>query len=369
MTEHAITLDVLPAGYGDCLLIQCPVGQRTWRMLVDTGPDETFPQLKARLAALPVDVHGKRHIDLFVVTHIDHDHIGGAGLLLSDRSLGLSFGDIWFKAPPNHLARGVAEGESLAGLLGAGNLPLPWNVAFGGKAAVSEGGRAFVELASSPGAPRLTLLSPTPDRLTDLFKVWDKELARLHNKESDKPEPAQAVGRGLEALDVPALAAKVTATDHSAANGSAIAVLLEHQGASVVLGADSFPTVLAPALEALARHRKVSGPLKVDAFKLSHHGSRANVTNELLAAVQADHYVFSTNNAIFNHPNDESVSRVLVHGGKQPTLWFNYATQRNRRWADSALRAKYGFEAKYPADGNAGVTLALPARSARSGRH
>jgi hypothetical protein len=93
------------------------------------------------------------------------------------------------------------------------------------------------------------------------------------------------------------------------------------------------------------------------------------VTNELLAVVQADHYVFSTNNAIFNHPNDESVSRVLVHGGKQPTLWFNYATQRNRRWADTALRTKYGYEAKYPAGDNAGVTLALPARSARSGRH
>ena len=202
MTEHAITLEVLPAGYGDCLLIQCPVGQRTWRMLVDTGPDETLPQLKARLAALPADAHGRRHIDLFIVTHIDHDHIGGAGLLLSDRSLGLSFGDIWFNAPPRYLARGVAEGESLAGLLGAANLPLPWNIAFGGKAAVSEGSGAFVELASSPGAPRLTLLSPTPDRLKDLFKVWDKELARLQNKESDKPEPAEAFRRGLDVLEV-----------------------------------------------------------------------------------------------------------------------------------------------------------------------
>ena len=81
MSEHAITLEVLPAGYGDCLLVQCPVGKRTWRMLVDTGPDETFPALKARLAALPVDAKGQRHIDVFFVTHIDHDHIGGAGLL------------------------------------------------------------------------------------------------------------------------------------------------------------------------------------------------------------------------------------------------------------------------------------------------
>jgi hypothetical protein len=28
MREHAITLELLPAGYGDCLLAQCPVGKR-----------------------------------------------------------------------------------------------------------------------------------------------------------------------------------------------------------------------------------------------------------------------------------------------------------------------------------------------------
>jgi beta-lactamase superfamily II metal-dependent hydrolase len=44
---------------------------------------------------------------------------------------------------------------------------------------------------------------------------------------------------------------------------------------------------------------------------MSHHGSRANVTSELLTAVRADHYIFSTNNtnnAIFKHPDDEARS-------------------------------------------------------------
>jgi hypothetical protein len=46
MTRTAIRLEVLPAAYGDCLLIECPVGKRTWRMLVDTGPDETYEVLR-----------------------------------------------------------------------------------------------------------------------------------------------------------------------------------------------------------------------------------------------------------------------------------------------------------------------------------
>jgi beta-lactamase superfamily II metal-dependent hydrolase len=362
MPIPAITLEALPAGYGDCLLISCPVGRRTWRMLIDTGPDETYPALKARLAKLPADQHGKRHIDLFIVSHIDHDHIGGAALLLNDRSLGLTFGDVWFNAPPQPPVRGVAEGEALAQLLGATAIPLPWNLAFGSKAAVVGGDGGLTEVAISPGAPRITLLSPTPARLKDLYKVWDKELERLHNKERDIPGPFEPAPRDLASLDLKALAAKITAVDRSIPNASSISILLEHRGASVLLGADSIPTVIVPALQALARKRKRPGGLALDAIKLSHHGSRANVTSELLKAVRADHYIFSTNNAIFNHPDDEAVARVLVHGGRQPTLWFNYATERNQRWAEPALRAKYGYQLQYPDGGQVGVVIGLPAR-------
>ena len=64
MSHPAITLEVLPAGFGDCLLVSCPVGRSTWRMLVDTGPDETYPALRRRLLHIPTAAAGKRHIDL-----------------------------------------------------------------------------------------------------------------------------------------------------------------------------------------------------------------------------------------------------------------------------------------------------------------
>ena len=144
-----------------------------------------------------------------------------------------------------------------------------------------------------------------------------------------------------------------------APNGPSIAILLEHLGASVLLGADAFPTVLVPALQALALQRRAAAGLRVGAFKLSHHGSRANVNTDLLKAVQADHYIFSTNNAIFRHPDDEAVARVLTHGGKQPTLWFNYGTERNRRWAAEELQSQHGYQAQYPAGDTGGVVLTL----------
>ena len=55
--------------------------------------------------------------------------IGAAGLMLSDTSLGLKFGDIWFNAPPQPEARGVKEGRTLASILGGTHAKLPWNPA------------------------------------------------------------------------------------------------------------------------------------------------------------------------------------------------------------------------------------------------
>ena len=362
MPKSAITLEALPVGYGDCLFVTCPIGRRTWRMLVDTGPDETYPTLKARLAKLPADVRGQRFIDLFVVTHIDHDHIGSVAQLLDDHSLGLSFGDIWFNAPLQPAVRGVAEGEALAKLLGASAAALPWNKAFGGKPAVTGGDGGFTEVSMPAGAPRITLLSPTPASMKDLFKAWDKELARLRSKEL-APRAAEAASRDPASLDLKALAANITAIDHSVPNASSIAILLEHRGASLLLGADAVPSVMVPALQPLARQRQQPGGLTLDAIKLCHHGSRANLTNDLLATVRAEHYVFSTNGAIYNHPDDEAVARVLMHGGRQPTLSFNYPTERNRRWAEPVLRATYGYQVRYPMAGQSGVSLELPARA------
>lgn len=222
---------------------------------------------------------------------------------------------------------------------------------------MTPGEGALVPVPRKRGAPRITLLSPTPQRLERLFSVWDRELQKLRAKKPAKPKAVPPAPRGR--LDIEALASATTAVDRAPANGSSIAFLLEHGGASVLFAADAFPNDLAPALRQLARTRGAADRLKVDAVKLSHHGSRANVTHELLRAVQADHYIVSTNNTIFDHPNDEAMARVLVHGGPDKTLWFNYATVRNRRWALPALRARHGYRTRYPEGDGSGVQLAL----------
>lgn len=361
MTLPALTVEALPAGYGDSVLVTCSLAKGMWRMLVDTGPDECWPSLKAHLAQIPADGDGKRHIDLAVISHIDHDHIGGAHALFDDQSLGLSFGDIWFNAPPRPATRGVEEGQSLASLLGATRVGLPWNKTWGGRPAVVSAEEPFVQLPFQNGQPRITLLSPTPTTLAKLFEVWDKELKKLGKKPVGKaPRP---VARGVGAMNLEALAAKLTPTDHAPANGSSIALLVEHDGRSVLLAADAYAPLLVAALTALAKHRAVSLPWQFDVFKLSHHGSRANITVDLFHAVQAQHYIVSTNGAIFGHPDDEAIARAIVGGGTRRKIWFNYRNDHTSKWGEPELRTRYGYTASFPESAQGVVSIALDKRS------
>jgi beta-lactamase superfamily II metal-dependent hydrolase len=289
----AIVIDVLPAGRGDALWIECDTGgSRPWRMIVDGGMPDTFPVLRERVLELDAD---DRIIDLAVVSHIDADHIGGLlALLTAAADLGVQFGDVWFNGlsqlPESEgvQSRSFREGESLVKLLsGAGSVPLPWNVAFGGCAAMTSGDAA-IALVELGAAPTITLLSPTPCRLIALRKTWDAALEGV--RRGVAPEPPSPPEPPAPLDDLEALAATPTAMDGSRANGSSIAFLLEHRGASALFAADAFVPVLGAALTTLANLRG-GQPVHLDAFKLSHHGSKANVTPELLTLAPADRYV------------------------------------------------------------------------------
>ena len=68
-------------------------------------------------------------------------------------------------------------------------------------------------------------------------------------REQAAPEPDVLHALG----DLRALASTTTVKDTSVANGSSIAVLVEHRGVSAVLAGDAFGPVLAAGLTAVAR--------------------------------------------------------------------------------------------------------------------
>ena len=359
----AIRVEMLPARLGDCLLVEClRQGRRPWRMLVDGGPPDTWPLLKARLDRLPAS---NPAIDVAVVTHIDSDHIGGMIPFLASDFARTHVGDVWFNghrqaSSPRAVPRSVAQGETLtATLSGApGAQPgMPWNVAFAGAAIATPVDPGFVEV-TIPGGPRITVLSPNGRRLAALAKVWTEALDKALHPEPDRPVPDLPGPLG----DLATLAARKTSKDGTPPNGSSIALLVEHRGASVLLGADAFGPVLTDALTALAGARGIPA-VAVDAFKLPHHGSEANVLADLVAAAPATHYLVSSNGDTFGHPDDPAIARVVTGAPPGATVWFNYRNARTERWADPALRTAHGYAVRYPSDPDAGDLVKLPVRA------
>ena len=139
---------------------------------------------------------------------------------------------------------------------------------------------------------------------------------------------------------------------------SSIAVLAEFEGRSLLLTGDAHPSVLTAAIKRIEPQRlDTRGKLAVDACKLPHHASKANVSRELLGALACQQYLFSTNGAHFKHPDQQAVARVIKWGGKPPELTFNYRTKFNEAWASTPLRERHGYTAVYPPSESEGIAL------------
>jgi len=137
-------------------------------------------------------------------------------------------------------------------------------------------------------------------------------------------------------------------------------LLAEFDEHAILLTGDAHAEVLARSITALQRaRRRENEKLKLDALKLSHHGSANATTVELLALLDCPRYLVSSNGNIFYHPDREAMARVIFHGGKRPMLCFNYRSPLNELWDASALKARYDYRTEYPREGRAGLRVML----------
>lgn len=418
-------IDMLPAGRGDGLWIEYGDPDRPRRVLIDGGVGRTYDVLRTRLEALP---ESDRRFELVLVSHLDLDHIAGVLELLRNPPAGLVIGDLWFNGwhhlPPDlasdaGLLGGDGGDQELGALLAglpAAAVPgdpelsawegaatpashdegllgpkqaeglearihqrgIPWNRAFGGQAVQveeAEGEARDFPVRELAGGLKLTVLTPTADRLRRLRRAWKKEI----DKAGLEPGRAGVILEGLDErreadtgllgpdrLDVERLAENKRKQDRSVGNGSSLAVLLEHDGRRALLTGDALPEDLTVAVRALAR-REGEARLAVDALKLSHHGGEKNTSRDLIETLACRRVLISTDGSYYHHPDRESIARVLVGartggggvGGRDLELCFNYRSEPNEVWRDRDLERRWRYRAVYPEPGDEGSSVSL----------
>ncbi len=358
--NDVLTLTMLPARQGDCIWIEYGPPGGLHHLVIDGGPessDRLREEVRRRRDAAP---GGVLHIDLLVVTHIDNDHIGGVLRLLANPLDGVSFGDIWFNGY-KHLPERREAPDDLLGADQADRLslvlsqnPAPWNCAFAGGAVVIGDTGPLPRIARKEGLT-LTLMGPTEDGLRRLAGEWK-------NAKSGEAEasPASALQDDLLGRSDPwppkvaDLARARFTPDRGAPNGSSIVLLLEYREKRILLCADAFADQV---IHALGRLPIQEERLRLDACKISHHGSRKSVSNTLLDRLACPRWLISTDGSVFGHPDAEAMARLIMHGGRKPELIFNSKKPFALRWSEAGLQSFGPFTATYPDADENGVSV------------
>ncbi len=356
-----LRLEALPARYGDCLWIEYGSGDNLRRILIDGGAPGVYRRsLKPRLLEL-TDQH--RLFELLVVTHVDYDHIRGIIELAYDDDVPFEARDIWFNGwrhlPDRQEVLAGKHGERLTDLIRKNGRN--WNHHFNEDAVVvpKQGSLPTIELA---GGLKLRLLSPTLPLLADLVSDWRKSCEDLNlTPEELEVEREQGRFRTLgdneeeEASPLPNVENLLRTEfeeDHSAANGSSIAFVLEYEDTRLLLSGDAHPGTLVDSLK-----RIPEGERRLDACKLPHHGSRGSVSAELIKHLDCQNYIFSSNGDQFRHPHHEAVARVIEYGGDDPLLLFNYRSKYNEVWEDAGLQQAWGYRTQFPDTEHGGLVM------------
>ena len=367
--SEMFNIEMLPAGHGDCICLEYGHSNSPHRILIDGGPYYAFKPLAKRVREM---IRLNLKFDLLVITHVDCDHIDGILKLLGANvsSLRKNATDIWFNAweqlseEPADLL-GPAQGEMLSALIEENKLA--WNKAFRKKAVANPNSTTLMS-KNLPGGLKLTLLSPTMHELANLKPVWLEETRKAGLQPGSRKLALELLRKnlrlqpkdllGVKTLDIPTLAEAEYEIELSETNASSIAFLAEYDGKRCLFGGDAQPDVLSAAIQ-LKLAQTGEKRLKLDAFKLPHHGSKHNTNSNLLQLLDCRKFLVSSNGAFYHHPDPEAIARIITENGPNVELFFNYISDENIIWQNDSLRSHYRYEACYPETGKEGLTVSL----------
>jgi beta-lactamase superfamily II metal-dependent hydrolase len=360
-----LRIEMLPAEEGDALWIEYGDPKKPRRILIDGGVLGTHDRLLEQIEG----ISGKRRFELITITHIDNDHIDAMVKLLGE-DLNLEVGDFWFNAWEQIKEAdtlGAKQGEMLTERISERGYP--HHQMAGGKAiAIASDPSTKLPVYELPGGMTLTIVGPTPKDLGRLKAEWKKTIenaglvpgGEFTGAKLLEDSPRYQKDRlGSAAPNVERWANRKFSEDPSAPNASSISFLAEYGNRSVLFTGDARSGSLIEGLDRLLAERGET-KLKIDAFKVPHHGSKNNLSNELMERIDSKHFLISSSGRKFNHPDSDSVARIIFHS-QNPILHFNYWTKDNKDWDRATWKSELGYDTVFPEQDQTGLVVEFDA--------
>ncbi|WP_130305711.1 ComEC/Rec2 family competence protein [Ancylomarina subtilis] len=335
-------INFINVGNGDAILIQTINENK--HILIDGGVERN-KIINSRFVKEIYSVlkeNENNFLDLVVVTHSDDDHIGGILNLVGDESIERNIKKYVFHAE-KYISQ-LTESESQ----NRENYSVVRKSKGAAKSSYGQDKRLTdmlednnekwdrkIYLAGDEiiiGKAKLTVLSPTIEKVKKLQEFWEKEKKKLKKASQKSSSKDKSYDYSILFKD---FKFKNLGKDDSETNGASIALIYEEPiivqsedikekvmgNYKALLLADSHPEVIRNSLESQLKNNESKH--KFDLVKLAHHGSKNNITKELLELIDCSKFVISANaNESHRHPNKETLALIINHYGKENVNFY-----------------------------------------------
>lgn len=294
----------LNVGCGDCIhIFFTDIEGQKRNILIDGGVEGGDIYDNTLRKVIESIVENGEVIDLWIITHIDDDHIGGILRLLKDGELfdkvDLSKTQFWYNYSNWDYDTGI-RGNNLKSVKQGGRLRdfLIKN------SLVNQSITNQYEIINLWGA-KITILSPNQKAFSKLSAKWKKEEIKIREKRALSLKMASHNDYNIKIDDFDI---EHEQEDNSIENGSSIAFQLEYNGEKILLTADSHPNKIADAIREIWKEGKIS--LKY--MQIPHHGSKFNTSKKLLDLIDCREFIIS-GDAYNKHnlPNKETMVKYI----------------------------------------------------------
>jgi beta-lactamase superfamily II metal-dependent hydrolase len=168
---------------------------------------------------------------------------------------------------------------------------------------------------------KFTILSPSKSQLKKLLTKWEKEVPVF--------DTACINDYSIDLFKL--IDSDSFREDDSIHNGSSIAFIVENQDKCILFLGDSHPQTIIDSLRKLGYSSQ--NPINVDFVKLSHHGSKANTSLNLLHLIQSEKFLISSDGSGHGLPDKQCLARI-INSKRKVNLYFNYPELASRIFSE-----------------------------------
>lgn len=304
-----VMIQVLQAGYGDCIFISIQKENQLFNILIDGGLASTY--FNARERRTPSGVlkilldklkAEDDHIDLLICTHVDDDHIGGIRKWFEmDFPLKDFVHEIWINddvliADRHDLNNTSAHAASIIGKLKEQHIQYQNRIVTG--------------FSKKNEFCRINVLAPSSEHHNVIAHDIHESLDNASSeKENNKKTFMELVHEDW------------IMQDNTAENEASIAFELEcWDGVKLLLLGDANYQDYMEGLKLF--HPDKEEKLEYNIVKLSHHGSKNNFHPDFLNRIHTPYYIVSTNGGKFKHPDKDVLAQIIWN--TDSVILFNY---------------------------------------------